>query len=40
MMDKQSWIITLERDDETGELILPLPEQLLESQGWKTGDVL
>jgi hypothetical protein len=40
MMDKQSWIITLERDDETGELILPLPEQLLESQEWKTGDVL
>jgi len=40
MMDKQNWTIALEEDKETGDLILPLPEELLESQGWKTGDTL
>lgn len=40
MMDKQSWIITLEKDEETGDLVLPLPEELMEGQGWKTGDTL
>jgi len=40
MMDKQSWTIALEEDKETGDLVLPLPEKLLESQGWKTGDTL
>ena len=39
-MDKQSWTITLVEDEDTGDLILPLPEGLLESQGWKTGDTL
>jgi hypothetical protein len=40
MMNKQNWTIALEEDKETGDLILPLPEELLESQGWKTGDTL
>ena len=40
MMDKQNWTIALVEDEETGDLILPLPEGLLESQGWKTGDTL
>ena len=35
-----SWIIGLEEDPETGDLILPLPDELLESQGWKIGDTL
>jgi hypothetical protein len=35
-----SWIITLEEDPETGELIMPLPSELLESQGWHIGDTL
>jgi len=39
-MDKQSWTIALVEDEDTGDLILPLPEGLLESQGWKTGDTL
>ena len=34
---KTSWIIGLEEDPETGDLILPLPDELLESQGWKIG---
>ena len=35
-----SYIITLEKDPETGDLILPLPEKLMEETGWKTGDTL
>jgi bifunctional DNA-binding transcriptional regulator/antitoxin component of YhaV-PrlF toxin-antitoxin module len=34
------WTITLEEDPETGEIILPLPEDLLEQAGWKEGDTL
>ncbi len=33
-----SWTITVEEDPETGEILLPLPEDLLKIQGWKTGD--
>lgn len=35
-----TWVITLEEDPETGDLIMPLPEELLASQGWKIGDTL
>jgi hypothetical protein len=35
-----SYIVTLEEDPETGDLILPLPEKLMEETGWKTGDTL
>ena len=35
-----SYIVTLEKDPETGDLILPLPEKLLKETGWKTGDTL
>ena len=34
------WTITVEEDPDTGDLILPLPPELLEMQGWKEGDVL
>ena len=35
------WTITLEEaDDGSGDLIMPLPPELLESAGWKEGDVL
>lgn len=34
------WTVTLEEDPESGELILPLPPELLEIQGWKDGDNL
>ena len=37
----KSWTITLEEaDDGSGDLILPFPEDLLESAGWKEGDTL
>jgi hypothetical protein len=35
-----SYIITLENDPETGDLILPLPDELLREAGWQTGDTL
>ena len=35
-----SWTVTTEEDPETGDLILPLPPDLLEMQGWRTGDTL
>jgi len=34
------WIVTLEEDPETGDLILPLSDEILEGTGWKTGDTL
>lgn len=34
------WIIELEEDPETGDIVMPLPAELLESQGWKIGDTL
>ena len=37
---KNAWEITLEEDPETGELILPLPKELLEQEGWEEGDEL
>lgn len=35
-----SYTISLEQDPETGDLILPLPDELLAEAGWQTGDVL
>jgi hypothetical protein len=34
------WTVTVEEDPETGELILPLPADLLTTQGWTDGDTL
>jgi hypothetical protein len=34
------WIITLEEDPETGDLILPFTPEILEEAGWKEGDTL
>jgi len=35
-----SYIVTLENDPETGDLVLPLPDKLRGETGWKTGDTL
>jgi hypothetical protein len=35
-----NWSITLENDPETGDLMLPLPPELLEALGWQIDDVL
>ena len=37
---KQSWCLTVEEDPETGDSILSFPEDLLESAGWKEGDLI
>jgi len=34
------WVVTLEEDPDTGELIMPLPDEILTLQGWHMGDVL
>lgn len=39
-MIKTNWELTIEEDPETGNLILPLPKDLLEQQGWNEGDEL
>ena len=36
----KSWTITLEDDPETGDLIMTLTDEVLESDGWKEGDTL
>lgn len=35
-----TWIITLEEDPETGDLVMPLPNELLKDNGWEIGDTL
>ena len=37
-MANRTWTINLEEDPETGDLILPLNDDILEGTGWKTGD--
>jgi len=36
----KSWVITLEEDPDTGDLILPLPDDLLKDAGWAEGDTI
>jgi bifunctional DNA-binding transcriptional regulator/antitoxin component of YhaV-PrlF toxin-antitoxin module len=41
MNEPQSWTLTLEEaDDGSGDLILPLTDEIMESAGWKPGDTL
>jgi hypothetical protein len=34
----QRWTVTVEEDPVTGDLLLPLPQNLLDQYGWKEGD--
>jgi hypothetical protein len=34
------WTITVEEDSESGDLILPFPEDFLKETGWREGDTL
>ena len=34
------WTIKLEEDAETGDLILPFTDEILQEAGWKEGDTL
>jgi hypothetical protein len=35
-----TYTVTLQEDEETGDLILPIPQELLDEMGWKEGTVL
>ena len=35
-----TWIIELEEDPETGDIVMPLPLEALEANGWRIGDEL
>jgi len=38
---KTSWTVTLEEaDDGSGDLVMPLPQEMLDLQGWREGDTL
>ena len=37
---RTSWTLEVEEDPETGDSILTFPEDLLESAGWREGDVI
>jgi hypothetical protein len=39
-MEKTRWTLEVQVDPETGEQILEFPDDLMESAGWKEGDVL
>lgn len=39
-MENKRWVVTVEEDPDTGDLILPFPPDMLEQVGWKEGDVL
>ena len=34
------YTVTLEEDPDTGDLLLPFPDELLERMGWVEGDTL
>ena len=35
------WTVTVEEaDDGSGDLVMPLPQDFLDQQGWKEGDTL
>jgi len=38
--EKKSWEVIIEEDPETGDAILPLPQDMLDQVGWKSGDNL
>jgi hypothetical protein len=38
--NERAWTVTVEEDPETGDLILPLPDDVLIHAGWREGDTL
>jgi hypothetical protein len=38
MTSNTSYTVYVEQDPESGELVLPFPEGLLDQMGWKIGD--
>lgn len=40
MTKPTTWIVELEEDPETGDLVLPIPPELMKELGWDIGDTL
>lgn len=40
MTNQTNWTIEVEEDPETGDLILPIPPEIITKLGWKEGDDL
>jgi hypothetical protein len=40
METKKSWIVALEEDPKTGELVLPFTPDMLAQVGWDFGDII
>jgi hypothetical protein len=40
MTEKNQWIVTLEEDPETKDLILPFTPDMLAQVGWDFGDII
>jgi len=40
MTEQTSWTIPVQKDPETGELIIEFPQDLFEQTGWKLGDTV
>ena len=38
--DTLKWTLEVVEDPESGELLLQFPEEFLDMQGWKEGDIL
>ena len=38
--DLKTWSVTVEEDPNTGDLLLPIPPDMLESLNWSEGDTL
>ena len=39
-ISENSWLVTIVEDPETGDLVLPIPDDALARQGWAIGDSL
>lgn len=40
MATDAKWTVNIEEDPDTGDLLLPFPEDMLASMGWQEGDTL
>ena len=39
-MSTDSWVVTIEEDVKTGELLIQLPDELVDRKGWTPGDTI
>jgi len=37
---KTTWVVELAEDPDTGDIVMPLPSEALEANGWQVGDEL